>query len=218
MENVVKLKFYMPAGGAIAKIAYTWCGFNTKAPTIAPTTQAPNNDPTMIPTMKPTRKPTVGKPTMPPIPYTSDCEMTRLDFSGLTRGAYIRNQLKTQYGISIYASSWGGGYRPGGAARIFDSSNPGSYELGDPDLGSPNESCDGGGPGIGLGGAKGSEFENCKPLGNLLVVQSENKATPDDHEKGSQIEFTLDYPGVLHNITIIDNDGCNCDPVIITVR
>jgi hypothetical protein len=247
MDEVTRIIFEMPKGGAIAKIAYTWCAFDTSEPTIAPTTKAPNNDPTFSPTIKPTRKPTVGKtgnPTLAPIPYSTACEMTRLDFNdpdpslGLTKGAYIRNELHAKYGIKVsmdivvtdsyllplfdwltlcasflqlYARSWDGGYRPNGQARIFDSSDP----VGDSDLGSPNESCDGGGPGIGDGGAKGTEFENCEPLGNILIVQSEFKVEPDDHENGSRIDFTFDYPGMLHNITIIDNDGCNCDPVTI---
>jgi hypothetical protein len=35
---------------------------------------------------------------------------------------------------------------------LFDTENPVDGDCGDPDLGAPNERCDGGGPGIGEGG------------------------------------------------------------------
>ena len=67
----------------------------------------------------------------------------------------------------VLASRKGFGMKP----RIFDTSNPGTVEAGDPDLGSPNEKCNGGGPGVGLGREPGSTGENCKPLEYALIVQ-----------------------------------------------
>ena len=42
---------------------------------------------------------------------------------------------------------------------------------GDPDLGSPNQTCPGGGPGVGVGGVVGAPFENCTSLGMLVIIE-----------------------------------------------
>lgn len=77
-------------------------------------------------------------------------------------GDYIKNQYyKKKNGVRIIAFS-DTGYTPSDKARIFDTSNPHS----DPDLGSPNEHCPGGGPGIGTGGVPGAEGANCHPVGS----------------------------------------------------
>jgi hypothetical protein len=211
LQNVIRIDVEMPFGGAISDIKYTWCPFDTKAPTQAPVLLG-------APTVAPTKKPTgiaLPAPSMQPIEYRTDCEMTVLDFEGMPRGQYVTGNFVLSHGVSISAKSWNGGYVPGGAARIFDTSDPGEIGVGDPDLGSPNESC--GGPGIGAGGAKGSAFENCEPLGNVLTVQSTLKATPDDHENGFEITFSFLYPVYLESAQVMDNDGCNCDPIRFTM-
>jgi hypothetical protein len=68
-----------------------------------------------------------------------------------------------------------------------DRSNPGEY---DSDLGSPNESCDPGGVGIGDGGKVGEKWENCAPLGNVLILQDPRFAYPNDEVKGC-MRFTF---------------------------
>jgi hypothetical protein len=95
---------------------------------------------------------------------------TKIDFSTkgngdvLTRGAYVSDEWKAKYNLTITAST-SFGYTPNGKARIFDTSNPGTNDdNGDPDLGSPNAKC--GGPGKGFGGEPGKKGENCKPLGS----------------------------------------------------
>lgn len=224
MKEIVKVKVELPKGGAIADIVYTWCPFDTPAPSTAVPTGAPvlTAKPTRRPTIspKPTRAPTVRGPRTerPTVTYISDCPTTHLDFAGLAAGAYITTQLRSEYGVRLYAKSWDGGYVPSGAVRVFDSANPGTYNSGDPDLGSPNSACPGGGPGLGEGGIPGSQFENCDPLGNLIIVQASNKVQPDDHERGSRITFKFDHPTYVDNIVVIDNDGCNCDPVSITLH
>jgi hypothetical protein len=192
---------------------------DTKAPTLAPVKSGTDR-----PTKKPTVKvPTALPPTMMPIPYRTDCEMTILNFEGRPRGEYITNQFYTTHGVTISARSWDGGYTPSGAARIFDTSNPGTYGFdgeetdGNPALGSPNESCDPPGPGIGSGGKKGSDFENCESLGNMLIVQSDIKATPEDHKRRGEITFKFAYPAYLESAQLIDNDGCACDAVEFTL-
>lgn len=140
------------------------------------------------------------------------CPEHVLDFKGASRGQYITDDFKTTHGVTISATAKSGGYTPSNAARIFDSSNPGGSD-GDIDLGTPNNSC--GGPGVGTGGAKGSAYENCVPLGNVLIIQESNKATPDDNYGGGWITFDFVSPAHIDKIVILDSDGC--EPVDLTV-
>lgn len=92
------------------------------------------------------------------------------------------------------------------AAMIFDSSNP---VCDDDDLGSPNETCAGGGPGIGAGGEVGSPYENCSELNNLLIVSELNSACqPDDQGNLAGAKLDLDFSALgsvtVHNIDILD--------------
>jgi uncharacterized repeat protein (TIGR01451 family) len=99
------------------------------------------------------------------------------------------------------------------AAMIFDSNNPSG---GDPDLGSPNETCDFPGPGIGAGGEKGQPFENCpldtaggEPLNNVLIISEDLDPTdPDDSgRRGTQfnVDFTqLEGEVTLYSISLLD--------------
>lgn len=69
---------------------------------------------------------------------------------GLKGGDYVTNQYQG-YGLTFSKGPDGAkGERGGcgGAPRVFDSSYPYKDGQGDKDLGSPNESCDGGGPGM----------------------------------------------------------------------
>lgn len=92
-----------------------------------------------------------------------------IDFSETARGSPIHKgdwigQQWRDHGLSIRAT---GGYSPGFQARIFDTTDAwcmqsdGSY-----DFGSPNSQCQGGGHGVGTGGAQGEIGENCDPVGS----------------------------------------------------
>ena len=91
------------------------------------------------------------------------------------------------------------------AAMIFDSNNPTG---GDVDLGSPNETCDNPGPGIGAGGEKGRSFENCPLdagqalLDNVLIISEDLDPTdPDDSaRRGTQI--TVDFSQLEGVVTL----------------
>ena len=129
-----------------------------------------------------------------------------LDFDGLTRGEYVTDNLRAEFGVVIRAEPKGSkGYAPGGAARVFDTANPGGSD-GDPDLGSPNENCEGGGPGVGLGGGPDAPFPNCDPLGNVLIIQESDKETPDDSATGGTIVFDFMLPVAVEEISIMDID------------
>lgn len=80
-------------------------------------------------------------------------------------------------------------------ARIFDTGNPGvSSTDRDPDLGSPNEACPGGGPGVGNPGGPNQPGENCDFLGNALIIQESNKEATDDAQYGGKFIFTFAEP------------------------
>jgi len=110
---------------------------------------------------------------------------------------------------------------------IFDSSNPTG---GDPDLGSPNETC-AGGPGVGVGGEVGQPGENCVAQGNLLIIAEDLIDVggdmlvdePDDDVDGGLIIFEWDSPTVVQSITIMDIDSESAaitvsnDTLVVTV-
>jgi hypothetical protein len=116
---------------------------------------------------------------------------TAIDFSKagdgtiLTNDHYVRHEWLNKYRFSITVTpTAGSGYSPQGKARIFDTSKPGANDAtGDPDLGSPNVKCPGGGVGIGAGGEPGHPGENCAPLGNILIIQESDKRWADDNHK-----------------------------------
>ncbi len=84
----------------------------------------------------------------------------------------------------------------------------GTVEAGDPDLGSPNEKCNGGGPGVVLGGEPGSTGENRTPLGYALIVQENNAQLeiPDVYAKGGVLIFKLLKKKFVKDIQILDID------------
>jgi hypothetical protein len=137
-----------------------------------------------------------------PSPYLKayPCPLKHLDFEGLSRGQYIHDELKESFGVVITATAARGGYIPGGAARVFNTSDTG----GKYDLGSPNESC--GGPGKGIGGRQGSAYENCEPLGNVLIIQESNTLTPEGNAGGGTINFDFVHPANVREIAILDID------------
>ena len=101
-----------------------------------------------------------------------------------------------------------------GALRAFDSSNPNldippesCYDNeGDPDLGSPNEHCAGGGPGKGEGGGPNAKYPNCVAQGMVLIVQESNKACPDDCSSGGVMRFQFPYGDGVNITTITSLD------------
>lgn len=114
------------------------------------------------------------------------------------------------HGVRIQAY---GGYTPDSKARIYDSSfYATNNHNGDPDLGSPNEHCPGGGPGKGNGGkptlsnGDPNPGANCVEQGNVLIVQESNKAYADDNGSGGQIKFTFRYPVTLESVGLMDID------------
>ncbi|MBK8268209.1 MAG: thrombospondin type 3 repeat-containing protein [Planctomycetes bacterium] len=89
---------------------------------------------------------------------------------------------------------------------------------GDTDLGSPNNSCNPAGPGIGNGGKPSSQYANCVALNKILIV-AENMVdtnpanglidSPDDADAGNP-KLTFDFLALgtvtAHSITVLDMD------------
>ena len=130
-----------------------------------------------------------------------------IDFNGLTEGQIV-DQITLGGGtIDVFGTN---PTFPGtNAAMIFDSSCSGGCTGDDPDLGSPNQTCPGGGPGIGLAGEVGEPTANCAPLGNVLIISEDlDGGDPDDADNvGEAIDF--DFTGLgsavtLKSMTIMD--------------
>ena len=178
---------------------------------------------------------------------TNTCKT--LHFEGPARGEFVSNQFKDNKGVMITcfggngkgcrifdtSTPWGdwSSSTPNectpctlancdGLIHVDDKDITLKSHCGDPDLGSPNESCPGGGIGIGAGGQVGSPYENCEALGNVLV-QDEYGADypPSDSKKPGTMIFSFDnqmWPnGVdLSSITILDTQEQK--DIKITVR
>ncbi len=211
--NVEKLVVFATRSGAVSSIRL--CPSGTTTPTSVPATNAPPPGPTFSPPPPPTSgggaKPTsIPSPQAPPTQAGGECELVTIDFAkdadgnSLSPGQYVELEWES-YGL-VLASRKGVGKKP----RIFDTSNPGTVEAGDPDLGSPNQKCTGGGPGVGIGGNPGSPGENCTPLGNALIVQERNgkPEIPDDNARGGIIIFKFLQEGgtYVKDIEVLDID------------
>jgi hypothetical protein len=146
-------------------------------------------------------------PEKPPIRLDT-CKV--LDFGSdslgniITSDNYIKDEFYGIWGVTITALASSGGYTPGGRARIFDTNKPGTAADGDPDLGSPNSKCKGGGPGVGLGGEPGMPGQNCKALNNVLIIQEDDKKSPDDNHGGGTLTFDFDGPVAINTISMIN--------------
>lgn len=131
----------------------------------------------------------------------------------LAEGAYVKDEWKIRYGLTVSASS-ASGFTPEGMPRIFDTSNPGTINSGgDADLGSPNNRCLRGGPGVGDGGQPG---ENCVPQGNVLIIQESNKVSVDDNAQGGRICFDFESLVEVFAIGFIDISPGTGNFVVVT--
>jgi hypothetical protein len=79
------------------------------------------------------------------------------------------------------------------------------------------QACSGGGAGSGPGGrptlADGTPnpYENCQPLGNILVIQESDKSCPDDSWAGGWLQFDFRVPTEVLFAKLLDIDeGKKC--------
>ena len=170
----------------------------------------------------------LGESTSPPEQCRYD-----LDFNdepnGFTRGVYLdlvdspsgsghttvpSSVLEDHY--LIQSIECNGGYH---GCRLFDTANPikvsgdgydscGSNGSGDPDLGTPNQHCPGGGPGVGSGGIPGAQGENCVAQGNALIMDENGPhRVPDDRTGTNSIHIVFKQEVMLEELSILDGDG-----------
>jgi hypothetical protein len=148
----------------------------------------------------------------PICPLTKVIELTFEDAAiGLKNGDYLTSQLEAKFFVNVFAKAKYNGYTPNNAARLADSSKPPPNDL---DLGSPNQHCTGGGPGVGQYGAPYKPYPNCKALGNILIIQKQNSENIDDVHDGGNITFTFTSPAEVNTVGILDVDDTNTKIIV----
>jgi hypothetical protein len=151
-----------------------------------------------------------GQPTPPPTPAPTPCKIVQCDFNTLAVGVPLTDfdqvaALEIDCLLSVTITNT----IRNNVGNIFDSSKVlGDSPAFDTDLASPNRNCPGGGPGRGSGGKPGAPFPNCEPLGNLLIIQNEDKdpSEPNDSRFGGCFVFQFVQPVNLLNFGIVDVD------------
>ncbi|MCB1057370.1 MAG: choice-of-anchor A family protein, partial [Acidobacteria bacterium] len=119
------------------------------------------------------------------------------DFFPLYPGDIVDEQF-APYGV--HASTNAPASHP---LMIFGSGAPTG---GDDDLGTPNE--DFLGPGIGSGGAAGTDGENALSLYNLLILSEDGDSNdPDDNASGGTMVFEFDTAVELTSVKLVDIDA-----------
>ena len=96
--------------------------------------------------------------------------------------------------------------------NVFNSSDIASRSpRDDPDIGSPNRNCPGGGPGRGAGGGPGAAWPNCEPQGSLLIIQNSDNLEddPNDSPFGGCFLFEFDTPIEFVNMGLLDFEKFN---------
>jgi hypothetical protein len=220
VRNVVSVTIMFAGQGAVTDLKYSLCDQQpTKSPTKSPSkfpTKTPSKAPLKSP-ISPTKAPLVSVPVSNPIqksvcPLPKAFELTFDDAEvGLKNGDYITSQLAAKYFVNVFAKAKYNGYTPNNAARVVDSAKPPHNDL---DLGSPNQHCTGGGPGVGHYGAPYKPYPNCKALGNMLIIQKQNSENIDDVHDGGNITFTFTGLAEVKTVGILDVDDTNTKIIV----
>jgi hypothetical protein len=130
------------------------------------------------------------------------------DFENLQPGIFLSReaqQLKLLNACGIRVTATEKGSRRD--VNVFNSSDiKGPNPKYDPDLGTPNKDCPGGGPGVGDGGRPNSPFPNCVSQNNLLIIQDEDHGenTPNDSPIGGCFIIEFERPVTLINMGLLD--------------
>ncbi|MCZ6569294.1 MAG: hypothetical protein O7B23_03915, partial [Deltaproteobacteria bacterium] len=140
-----------------------------------------------------------------------------IDFNALTEGEIVSSVFGSGGGGPVAVFGTNPSLLPSNAAVIFDSDCTGGCSGEDPDLGSPNKTCPGGGPGKGDGGEFGQPNENCTRREKILIVADDLVDSspadgfvddPDDNAGPSQLAFDFSAVGPGHvtviSLTIMD--------------
>jgi hypothetical protein len=151
-------------------------------------------------------------------PLDGPCQIIACDFSTLQVASYMSNEAQIQkilqdYGIISISANDGNG-KPRNV-NVFDSSDIKGRKF-DPDLGSPNRRCPDKGPGRGRGGGPKTDFPNCVPQDNLLIIQNTNydESTPNYSPNGGCMYIEFEKEVTLFDMGLLDME----EPITITVR
>ncbi len=130
------------------------------------------------------------------------------DGNPLTSGQVIDDEYHSLTGISVTVQV----QSASGVAAIFPSDAPPGVDF---DIGSPNETCAGGGPGTGDGGEVGQIGENCMEHGNVLIMPTVGDGNgdgfidgvPNDDDSGGTITFIFSEPVRVDYVEALDQES-----------
>jgi hypothetical protein len=182
-------------------------------------TRSPNSPPSSSPSASPSSSPSASPSTSPSAsPTETPCPYVVCDFSQLIPGLFLnreaqRLKLLNDCGLAVTAIKDGQTLN----VNVFNSSNiKNSNPKNDPDLGSPNEACPGGGPGVGAGGGPNAPFPNCIPQNNLLIIQSPDSPenVPNDNGAGGCFIIEFQQSVELVNMGLLDMEENNIQVLV----
>lgn len=135
---------------------------------------------------------------------------TDADGNPLLPGQVIDDEFHSTTGISITLRAQSNAPDGSNVRAIFPSHAPPT----DVDLGTPNETCPGGGPGVGEGGEVGEPGENCTPQNNILIIPTIGDGdgdgfidgVPNDDARGGLAIFLFSGPVTVDYLEIIDQE------------
>jgi hypothetical protein len=228
-KGIVKIKICMTRGFSVSYLDYFDCGgaptpSGPTAPTpsspSAPTPSGPTAPTPSAPTPSTPTVPTPSAPSRPTAPTGCPAVYRECDFSTLAVGVPLNDaaqakRLRKDCLMTVTATNT----INNNVLNIFNSSNiRGDHQKYDPDLGSPNRACPGGGPGKGKGGKLSSPFPNCIAQGNIMIIQNENldPSIPNDSPFGGCMIFDFIVPVQLRNFGIMDIDEAENVDITIT--
>ncbi len=130
------------------------------------------------------------------------------DGNPISSGQVIDDEYHSTTGISITVRA----QSVRNVAATFPSHTPAPVDL---DLGTPNETCPGGGPGVGDGGEVGQPGENCMEHFNVLIMPTTGDGdgdgfidgTPNDDAAGGTIIFLFSEPVTVDYIEVLDQES-----------
>jgi hypothetical protein len=110
-----------------------------------------------------------------------------IDFESYSRGTISEVSSKNGAG-PVKVSAVNPRFPDRNAAMIFDSAVPTGQDF---DLGTPHQ--DFGGPGIGIGGQRGSQYENNTALGKVLIITEDFDSNDPDDADVRESYFDFDF-------------------------
>jgi hypothetical protein len=195
VEDVKTIEICMAGSGALASIDYFAC-----------------IEPDNVPTASPTENIQTAGPTPEPA-----CPIVYCDFSTLKVGVPLTDKAQ-MWALQETCMMWvsAKNTKPvGNVVNVFNT----SVVTEDPDLGTPNNKCPGGGVGVGVGGEPGKPFANCEgSQGNVLIIQNESvpASKPNDSAGGGCLQFTFTQSVSLLNLGVLDIDEKSLAKITVT--